>query len=729
MSAFTDLDEPWSPNPNPPEFVITELSQIDFAALTEILSSGELTGANSPNSSNLSGSTSEGVIAYESTGTNDPLNNSPLSLYSELQQSEPLEIIAQPNEEYRGRYKCENSPANRFIRTDPEKSPYQYPTIKIPKQWRSWNPWQRLYIRVTLVTERSGTGSNYYIHPYELTAVDGDVFQDPSQNNSLYFPVNEKEMLTGEKSFRLIVTKKKQEELKAHGALIPFGFEPSCQSHDETIQNVKQTIEFYQLGASKLAFMIAHRTDAISVPVFQWETLIFSTSMIDTTTSGSRSPARQFNDTRASPLIKCIPQKVDWRGNEEIVIILPQQPNRQKNYTITFDFTPHPLVVLNNVTHIDKRVFSFMAPQCPLPFTDQPRNFPMTIRENNVVIALVNFTYVPPISMMLSLCPACSQTTFVNQGNTASNKRQRGREDVDDVKFVNALTSGIARMGLEQKDSEASSSSESIPSATATTIATAATAATATTTATAATAATVTTTAATAATATTTATAATAATATTTATATATTATAATATTTATKTTTIKVTTAAARDDHAAKLDKYLDQLQEALVQFVQTNDPSRLFRRTRVLLSKCVDSPPPLHVAIERGHISLALTIIEQVASMREENDILERRNESGENVLLVGGRCNAWKVIEMLVKMRKDVIERVDNDGNNLLHKVGSVKDDAGAETIKNLFNIMSEEVKTNLLMQMNKNGETPARTAELHENTCCFELLSRN
>ncbi|CAF1188029.1 unnamed protein product [Adineta ricciae] len=673
MSAFTDLDEPWGPNPNSPEFVITELSQIDFAALTEILSSGELTGANSPNSSNLSGSTSEGVFASESTGTNDLFDNSPLPPYSELQQSEPLEIIAQPNEEYRGRYKCENSPANRFIRTDPEKSLYQYPTIKIPKQWRCWNRWQRLYIRVTLVTEKSGTGSNYYIHPYELTAVDGDVFQDPSQNNSLYFPVNEKEMLTGEKSFRLIITKKKQEELKVHGALIPFddGVEPLCQLRGEPIQNIKQTIEFYQLAASKFAFMIAHRTDAISKPICQWETLVFSTSMIDTTTSGSRSPARQFNDTRASSLIKCIPQKVDWRGNEEIVIILPQQSNRQKNYTITFDFTPHPLEVVNNITHVDKRVFSFMAPQCPLPFTDQPRTFPMTIRENNVVIALVNFTYVPPISMTVNLCPVCSQTTFANQGNTASNKRQRGREEFDSVEIVNDLTLQIAAMGIERENSEASSSSsssssssESMRSAATTTTATGTTAA-----------------------------------------------------------------TAAARDNHAAKLDRYLDQLQEALVQFVQTNDPSRLFRRTRVLLSKCEDSPPPLHVAIERGHISLALTIIEQVASMREENNILERRNESGENVLLVGGRCNAWKVIEMLVKMRKDVIERVDNDGNNLLHKIGSVKDDAGAETIKNLFNIMSEEVKTNLLMQMNKNGETPARTAELHENTFCFELLSRN
>ena len=116
-----------------------------------------------------------------------------------------------------------------------------------------------------------------------------------------------------------------------------------------------------------------------------------------------------------------------------------------------------------------------MAPQCPLPFTDQPRTFPMTIRENNVVIAMVNFTYVPrmslserlprahlvfltvllflvslAISMTVNLCPACRETIFVDRGNTAGNKRQRGQEELDKVDYEDDLTSRIEAMGLER---------------------------------------------------------------------------------------------------------------------------------------------------------------------------------------------------------------------------------------------------------------------------------------
>ncbi|UJR25791.1 hypothetical protein I4U23_007141 [Adineta vaga] len=194
-------------------------------------------------------------------------------------------------------------------------------------------------------------------------------------------------------------------------------------------------------------------------------------------------------------------------------------------------------------------------------------------------------------------------------------------------------------------------------------------------------------------------------------------------------TTRARMATTTTTDDSSAKFDKYLNQLQEALVAFVRTNDPSKLFRRTRVLLSTCDENPPPLHDAIEHGYIPLVSTIIQQVANMREPNNLLEKRNGNGETVLLVGARCNEWQVIELIVKEREDVIEAKDNDGNNMLHLLANVKEDAGAEAIESILAILSEKLKNNLLKQENKMNETPAQSAQLHGNTRCFELLTNN
>ncbi|UJR25794.1 hypothetical protein I4U23_007144 [Adineta vaga] len=193
-------------------------------------------------------------------------------------------------------------------------------------------------------------------------------------------------------------------------------------------------------------------------------------------------------------------------------------------------------------------------------------------------------------------------------------------------------------------------------------------------------------------------------------------------------TTRARMATTTTTDDSSAKFDKYLNQLQEALVAFVRTNDPSKLFRRTRVLLSTCDENPPPLHDAIEHGYIPLVSTIIQQVANMREPNNLLEKRNENGETVLLVGARCNEWKVIELIVKEREDVIEAKDNDGNNMLHLLANVKEDAGAETLKNLLEILPIDVKMRLLKEENKKSQVAKDIAQSHENTQCLSLLSK-
>ncbi|CAF1188012.1 unnamed protein product [Adineta ricciae] len=546
------------------------------------------------------------VLSYNSQEMPPSDNNTPPN-QPDGADDDKLRIIAQPKSRYRERYHCETDSnrnrAHRFIRTG-NKNGFEYPTVQFSRKW--CDPTRELYIQVTPVTVKTDTRQYHCIHPYRIDADEIGLIKDyEEKNNSLYFRIHPEEFANCQKRFLISRTKMIQSDLKEYGMLRIYGTDQLDNQQVIYSQKPKQTITAYQLWDCQLMFVIAERFNQNSLPHPIMETAVLSDTMTDVETGDRQSTTNHIQQTLLTQ-IKCIPQKVDWRGNEEIVIILPQQPNRQKNYTITFDFTPHPLVVINNVTHVDKRVFSFMAPQCPLPFTDQPRTFPMTIRENNVVIALVNFTYVPPISMTVNLCPVCSQTTFANQGNTASNKRQRGREEFDSVEIVNDLTLQIAAMGIERENSEASSSSsssssssESMRSAATTTTATGTTAA-----------------------------------------------------------------TAAARDNHAAKLDRYLDQLQEALVQFVQTNDPSRLFRRTRVLLSKCEDSPPPLHVAIERGHISLALTIIEQVANYIQLILRMSQFNNQSNADTLYDALLNSPTLLPNLENLTEDLNLNVNNE-----------------------------------------------------------------
>ncbi|CAF4442527.1 unnamed protein product, partial [Rotaria magnacalcarata] len=84
--------------------------------------------------------------------------------------------------------------------------------------------------------------------------------------------------------------------------------------------------------------------------------------------------------------------------------------------------------------------------------------------------------------------------------------------------------------------------------------------------------------------------------------------------------------------ENNSKVEKYLNRLKAALEKFIRTNDPSRLFRQVRALLTRCDESPPPLNEAIQRGHTQLALSLIEQVLDMSPSQGVLEKQNENGE-------------------------------------------------------------------------------------------------
>ncbi|CAF1022482.1 unnamed protein product [Adineta steineri] len=176
-----------------------------------------------------------------------------------------------------------------------------------------------------------------------------------------------------------------------------------------------------------------------------------------------------------------------------------------------------------------------------------------------------------------------------------------------------------------------------------------------------------------------------------------------------------------------SEFDKYLGQLQVAAVEFLRTNDPSKIFRRTRLLIGKCTENPPPLHDAIQHNHINLALKLIEQTVDMpSSSNNLLEREDNDGVSPLLFAAKFNQWTLIEAILKKRLDLIEKTDKSDNNILHLLANISEDKATETIKNIFVLLSNDTKTKLLEKKNNNNETPMEIAQANNNNLCVDLF---
>ncbi|CAF4651108.1 unnamed protein product [Rotaria socialis] len=183
-------------------------------------------------------------------------------------------------------------------------------------------------------------------------------------------------------------------------------------------------------------------------------------------------------------------------------------------------------------------------------------------------------------------------------------------------------------------------------------------------------------------------------------------------------------------DDKIPKIDKYLGQLQDAIVEFVRTNNPSRLFRRTRLLLVKYDQNPPPLDDAIRNGHFDIALKLIEQVVDMSSTSPgLLERKNNDGETPLLLAAKLNQWILIEVIIKKRLDLTENTDENDNNILHLLANIPENKACETIKNVLQLLSDNLRVNLLKQKNKDNQTPIEIAQSKNNTHCADLLNKS
>ncbi|CAF3351755.1 unnamed protein product [Rotaria sp. Silwood1] len=547
-------------------------------------------------------------------------------------QDKKLLILAEPKAFYRDRYYCETDKtknrAQRFIRAEDNQLKYEYPTVKIPKKW--CDPTRQIYIRVTSVTIKSEHVPYHCIHPYEIDTEDKNVIKDP-EHNSLYFPINEKEFITGEKNRRKMI----QNDLKEYGPFRLFSSnEPDTQCVLDS-QDAKHKIVVYQLWKSQFIFTIAERHDNVSLPIPIPHTTAESQIIVDEVTD-ARNSSMHSSKGNSNNLIKCIPQKGDWQGGDEVLIIM-SKPIKRKGCTICFDFELFGTQIVNDITYIDKKVIVFRTPPCPVLPGDENMKVSIVIKENNIVLSSIDFYYVTPMKATIQLCAQCQ--SYMND-NRISNKRRYERVEFDSGQ---RLVSQMEQLSIEEK--------------------------------------------------------------------------------------TIQSQVPISSDEKTDKFDKYLNQLQVALEKFVRTNDPSRLFRRTRILLSKCNESSPPLHDAIQRGHIQIALSLIEQVLDMNPSQGLLEKENENGETPLLIAAKCNQWKLIEPILKNRCDLAKQKDKDGNNLLHLLANSNEDESAEIIKNIFKILPDRIKTNLLKEKNKKNQRPLDIAQSHGDSSSSELLIEN
>jgi hypothetical protein len=89
----------------------------------------------------------------------------------------------------------------------------------------------------------------------------------------------------------------------------------------------RKLIETYQLGQSQLLFSIAVFPNNQQLPVIYDVSSVFSHIITGTTTTAA-------NDDDMS--IRCSPQRGDWQGEEEILMVIPKVDKRKGNSIMYF---------------------------------------------------------------------------------------------------------------------------------------------------------------------------------------------------------------------------------------------------------------------------------------------------------------------------------------------------------------------------------------------------------
>lgn len=173
-----------------------------------------------------------------------------------------------------------------------------------------------------------------------------------------------------------------------------------------------------------------------------------------------------------------------------------------------------------------------------------------------------------------------------------------------------------------------------------------------------------------------------------------------------------------------SRFENYLNKLKDAVSKFVRTEDPSLLFRRTRLLLLQNEDASPPLHDAIQCGNVELLEKLFEQIFDMTENEGLLDQKNSHGQTALLLSAQYDRCSLIELILRHRKDLVKQIDSKKNNFLH---ILIENRHVETIRRSLEILPENLKEKLLNDKNQFNQRPVDIARVHEEAEAIELLT--
>ncbi|CAF1582930.1 unnamed protein product [Rotaria magnacalcarata] len=322
--------------------------------------------------------------------------------------SELLEIIGQPCYKSKLRYRSDyiSKIKRRGVLHSTNNPNYQYPTIRIPRQYMI--PTDEHYICISLVTVENETTKYRYIHPYELEDVDNQGYHDRN-HNSIWYSIQSGD-IDGIKSFpNLRIVKKKADELKNYGNLQVF----NCLNNESSPQllSIKDTIKEFNLEKAQLAISIgkkAANTDD-TIWIIYHRTTVFSDELIeqfgkesyvDCTPSGSSSV--RFNSAQESDcrVYKYAPKFCYADSNDEILIFYTNRLQRKKygELQVTFEFEgangkwTAPAVELEVID----RMVSFRAPIFPIPI-DYATTVNITLTQKNRLLETLKFDYIPRV--------------------------------------------------------------------------------------------------------------------------------------------------------------------------------------------------------------------------------------------------------------------------------------------------------------------------------------------
>ncbi|CAM4829085.1 unnamed protein product [Rotaria magnacalcarata] len=319
-----------------------------------------------------------------------------------------LEIIGQPCYTSKLRYRSDyiSKTKRRGVLHSTNNPNYQYPTIRIPRQYMI--PTDEHYICISLVTVENETTKYRYIHPYELEDADNQGYHDRN-HNSIWYSIQIGD-IDGIKSFpNLRIVKKKADELKNYGNLQVF----NCLNNESSSQllYIKDTIKEFNLEKAQLAISIgkkAANTDD-TIWIVYHRTTVFSDELIqqfgkesyvDCAPSGSSSV--RFNSPQESDcrVYKYAPKFCYADSNDEILIFYTNrlQPKKYGELQVTFEFEgangkwTAPAVELEVID----RMVSFRAPIFPIPI-DYATTVNITLTQKNRLLETLKFDYIPRV--------------------------------------------------------------------------------------------------------------------------------------------------------------------------------------------------------------------------------------------------------------------------------------------------------------------------------------------